>query len=202
MSLDSSPFPTDQTPSSSSGSSSSSRAGVRTKPVTNVPVILPKFQLPPRKKTFERSSLYTDNTLDMPAITGIRDWANFQEYQDMANERLTETALRDRNRRNAGERVEQNGMARYNIGSTSRLVEFVGPNNVGVKYRPDWTSKAAAEAWVANEQDKAAKSNDVKRIEFAAYKQLTWIMILVHQTMLFFSVTKLKARLKLSMDTT
>jgi hypothetical protein len=37
-----------------------------------------------------------------------------------------------------------------------------------VKYRPDWTSKAVAEALVLNEKEKAHKSNDQKRIEFAA----------------------------------
>jgi hypothetical protein len=59
-------------------------------------------------------------------------------------------------------------MTRYDVGTISRLAELVGFNNVGVKYRPDWTSKAAAEAWVLNEQEKARKSNDQKRIEFAA----------------------------------
>jgi hypothetical protein len=131
-----------------------------------MPGTLPRFQLPPRKKTFERSSLYTDNTIQpIPTIPGIRDWGNFQEYQDIANERFNEAALRDGSRRNAGERIAQNGMARYDVGST--LAELVGYNNVGVKYRPDWTSKAA-ETWVTNEKDKAAKSNDQKRIEFAA----------------------------------
>jgi hypothetical protein len=103
----------------------------------------------------------------MLAITGIRDWPRFQEYQDTANERLNEASLKDRDRRNAGEHIAPNGMSRYDVGSTSRLAELVGFNNVGVKYRPDWTSKVVAEAWVTNEKEKAAKSRDAKRIEFA-----------------------------------
>jgi hypothetical protein len=134
-----------ETKPTSSSSSSSSRPAPRTKQITN----LARIPLPVRKKTFERSSLYTDNTIPaMPAITGIRDWARFQEYQDMLNTRLNEATRKDRERRNAGERVAQNGMTRYDVGSTSQLADLVGFNNVGVKYRPDWTSKAAAEAWV------------------------------------------------------
>jgi hypothetical protein len=45
-------------------------------------------------------------------------------------------------------------MARYDIGSISRLAEFVGYNNVGVKYRFDWISKVVVEVWVTNEKEK------------------------------------------------
>jgi hypothetical protein len=168
MSSESTIFPTDQTPTSSSNSSSSSGGGPRTKHVASLPGTLQRFQLPPRKKTFERSSLYTDNTINtLPPITNIRDWANFQEYQNLTIERFNEAALRDRNRRNAGQRDAQNGMARYEVGSTSRLAELVGFNNAGVKYRPDWTSKVVVEVWVANKKEKANKSHDQKHIEFA-----------------------------------
>jgi hypothetical protein len=139
-----------------------------------------------RKKTFERSSLYVDGAIPaMLAITGIRDWPHFQEYQDMVNQRLNEAALKDRDRRNAGERVAQNGLIWYDVGSTSRLAELVGFNNVGVKYRCDWTSKAATEAWVTNEKEKAAKSkmrNVSNLLPNGVFKKLTWITILVHQT--------------------
>jgi hypothetical protein len=96
MSLETSPFPIDQTPSSSSSSSSSSGGGPRAKHIDTLPVGLPQFALPTRKKTFERSSLYTDNTINtLPPITDIRNWANFQEYQDLTNKRLNEADLRD-----------------------------------------------------------------------------------------------------------
>jgi hypothetical protein len=127
---------------------------------------LQQFQVPDRKRKFNRSSLYTNEYIQPPLNYTVKNWDDCTAYVDYAAGRKEKAKESDDKRRATGERVAANALSRYNYEGLGALSTPVGNQNLGVKYMPEWVSKASADWWLAHERAKADASGNKKQIDY------------------------------------
>jgi hypothetical protein len=79
--------------------------------ITQAQQPLQQFQVPDRKRKFNRSSLYTDTNIPAPLNYNVKNWDDYTAYVDFAAGRQESARELDKKRRYAGERVMVNALS-------------------------------------------------------------------------------------------
>ena len=115
---------------------------------------------PRQKLNILPSAARTQDPLD--SFTGVRNWADMQNYLHAASEYQQRALAADAERRRSGQRVAMSGIKNYNVPATESLIDLVGRKNVGVKYVPHLQSEPSARAWLEEQKMRASPKDKAR----------------------------------------